>query len=1176
MGRSAARAAPPAQVAPAPAPGKAIQRKAATPRGMSNHALLRIQRCACGGTCDGCRKKGVQPKVEVGGRDDAYEREADAIAEKVMRGEGAEGAAEAEKKIQRASLEEETEPKKLGKIQRKCAACEEEEKIRGKAVKRGAEAETRAPAEEERAEPMMLGGELLTQGGAPLPAPVRGYFAGRFGRDFSAVRVHGGEAAARANDGLSALAFTYGHHIWLGEGQTAGAHALMAHELAHVVQQTSPPALRSSGKLETSRGAGPRVQRMFGVPYFEPEGRGGTETHNDVLPELRAKSGNLFTEAPIPNGSESGIGEGKYGFADLYIGDSVAGLYFVSHGVHKELKSKKLTLNGTKVSKLKGTSATIAPVSHGMMGAVQITGTANAPNDVKLGDLKPIGERAHSGVKQIENYIGGLDLCRQHVQDVSSRDGDWTSASARALKKGEIDIPPKFQPPFSGQDPRKLVLKRALWLPGGKVVSDVIWRPDPPIEGHLAVNDDVRHAGIVNHFWVPKSVPGGTLPPALTSLEPKVQQEIIDPFYAVPVKAQTKARPVQARKEDKPRVRRKAPAGTELEDPFKTNYSTWKGNVTKRTKEYTDFTGSKEGKDAAGKVMAIEAVEVLQRQSGFTTGIPAVPAGAEKESRKLSKVDFWTGSSVEILGKFRHVFGTAFVTVARLYLKARERFRNLMKEKQPKTGIPGGALGTAIKVIFKVAKQAIKFMIGQVVDKLWDSLAMGVAAKVKALIPEHITEEIDAKVEEVKALQEKLEQSAYAKLQPMIDELTAPYQEEMKKLHELQDLVSDITSLINIVRWGARVIACLSPPGWGCLWLLGEAALDKFLGMLVDTCWFQKKIVPKISGISFLKQVPVKIANLIVEKAQGFLPEGMKDVLVKLPENELEHEVSADEVECDSGEAQAGADTDLNPVRSEMMRLQEKIKDERKLKALAKLAMSTKLPRDAQMSEADMNALAAAVDQISADQLEAWAENYEKPPDGTPVGFKKFFDQMVKGRRKAKETGSKEAIPTPEVPEPVPPETPPDSETEEEGESEDGGTGTTAEGEGGEGGVSVYDAKDMVYSGGVAPEAVGSQVDVMGASSSHHVNMDVEVDLIGYYEGEAVAIVRNVPMKVVNLTYEPEDADVKTADYRVIHYKLRQGVRLPGAGTLAKGELLCYYMGWKVGTDSLSPAKECP
>jgi hypothetical protein len=78
-------------------------------------------------------------------------------------------------------------------------------------------------------------------GGTPLPPGVRGDFETRFGHDFSRVRVHTDARAAQTADALSARAFTVGTDVVFANGEfrpsTSEGRRLLAHELAHVVQQ---------------------------------------------------------------------------------------------------------------------------------------------------------------------------------------------------------------------------------------------------------------------------------------------------------------------------------------------------------------------------------------------------------------------------------------------------------------------------------------------------------------------------------------------------------------------------------------------------------------------------------------------------------------------------------------------------------------------------------------------------------------------------------------------------------------------------------------------------------------------------------------------------------------------------------------------------------------------------
>jgi len=81
---------------------------------------------------------------------------------------------------------------------------------------------------------------VLSEPGAPLPAPVASDMAQVLEADMSVARVHDGPKAARAARSLGARAFALGDRIVFGQGQYAPAtrhgRALLAHELTHVRQ----------------------------------------------------------------------------------------------------------------------------------------------------------------------------------------------------------------------------------------------------------------------------------------------------------------------------------------------------------------------------------------------------------------------------------------------------------------------------------------------------------------------------------------------------------------------------------------------------------------------------------------------------------------------------------------------------------------------------------------------------------------------------------------------------------------------------------------------------------------------------------------------------------------------------------------------------------------------------
>ena len=78
-------------------------------------------------------------------------------------------------------------------------------------------------------------------GGAPMDVGVRARIEHSLGVDLGHVRVHSDERARQTAEEMGARAFTQGSDIFLGRGESAADLRLMAHEAAHVVQQSGAP-----------------------------------------------------------------------------------------------------------------------------------------------------------------------------------------------------------------------------------------------------------------------------------------------------------------------------------------------------------------------------------------------------------------------------------------------------------------------------------------------------------------------------------------------------------------------------------------------------------------------------------------------------------------------------------------------------------------------------------------------------------------------------------------------------------------------------------------------------------------------------------------------------------------------------------------------------------------------
>jgi len=166
--------------------------------------------------------KSILTKLAINRPGDSYEQEADRAADKVM------NLSSPEFTPVRVSGPSDINP------QRKSASCKEEETLHRKENSVGPVA----------VPPIVH--EVLGCSGQPLDPATRAFMEPRFGHDFGNVRVHADQRAAASASAIDALAYSSGESIVFGPGRhrpdtTSGRH-LLAHELAHIVQQAQQPA----------------------------------------------------------------------------------------------------------------------------------------------------------------------------------------------------------------------------------------------------------------------------------------------------------------------------------------------------------------------------------------------------------------------------------------------------------------------------------------------------------------------------------------------------------------------------------------------------------------------------------------------------------------------------------------------------------------------------------------------------------------------------------------------------------------------------------------------------------------------------------------------------------------------------------------------------------------------
>lgn len=207
--------------------------------------------CACGGSCPRCQ---AQSSLKIGAPDDHYEREADRVADSVMSGRQDDPVHAISPGMHLKLSRKVLEPDEVldsvlpaeGTSDSEQPEVAEPENLQRSAT---AEADAVTPQYERTLQ------QAVHSGGERLPTATRAFMESRFGRDFSAVRLHRDEQASGLAQQVNARAFTVGSDIFFAQSQYqpsshAGQH-LLAHELTHVVQQSdgrlSRQIMRSPG-----------------------------------------------------------------------------------------------------------------------------------------------------------------------------------------------------------------------------------------------------------------------------------------------------------------------------------------------------------------------------------------------------------------------------------------------------------------------------------------------------------------------------------------------------------------------------------------------------------------------------------------------------------------------------------------------------------------------------------------------------------------------------------------------------------------------------------------------------------------------------------------------------------------------------------------------------------------
>lgn len=276
---------------------------------------------------------GAQPKLEVGKKDDAFEKQADHTADKVVKklnrpeapakpSVQAKAGPKEDDKLQKKDKEEELDASEK-KIQRKAAFESDEPQDQKPQIqkKEGGALMLKGNGGDPAAAPSSVESSLQSSkgGGTPMDNGTRKNMESAFGADFGGVRIHNDSNAKKMSNELGAQAFTHGNDIYFNDGKydpnsSSGSH-LLAHELTHTIQQGA--AVQKKDKEESS--PAPEVQPKLQLKGDAPAAPAGPSVAGSEVVDI--SSGHFKPSEKL----KSEIEEAKWKGLDVNISASKIG-----------------------------------------------------------------------------------------------------------------------------------------------------------------------------------------------------------------------------------------------------------------------------------------------------------------------------------------------------------------------------------------------------------------------------------------------------------------------------------------------------------------------------------------------------------------------------------------------------------------------------------------------------------------------------------------------------------------------------------------------------------------------------------------------------------------------------------------------------------------------------------
>lgn len=827
--------------------------------------------------CTSCeaeeKKLPVQPRLAVGPANDAFEVEADNIATQVM-------AQEQPGHVSPSSYQ----------VQRSCTNCSNQIDDLVQRATDGKEDEVRMRAHSAAGgESISASSAQLTSGGSPLPSRAQHFFENRMGHDLSDVRVHQGSEADSLNRSIGARAFTYKNHIWLSQTERAEPSFTMAHEMAHVLQQTRPGPVGADAPM-VRRAPSSIVSPTI---YFTPKKKEHfTQAHDLAVNHAISQKADLMGEVRVPNANKKGatypskpITKGKgFGFADIVKskGQRLWGLgfhkarsvqtpapwYMVDHTSQLEpvgldyFGKRKLSVGSNKLSDQAATQYyknNAAPY----WGATDFTrSAANAPGKYEIGDMKFAGDlsRNRDATSQVGHYVNGFNFAAGKYNEMVAQSDAVKAGSNSVNRTGSSSIAPLSKTSFSAAamnteegstsfvpitGDQTLIAARY----GHDVFGNAKWERVPTFEvtGKTYYRQNPNSKLLWEYVFWPNEIKALDDKTARDDRRSKLtgaSKELYDQMVASPagkkmvMPQRVQATPSSARVRRKGQKKPNPPAS----DPFARTYPKWQADQKTFTKTFSGYADPDKGtgKDQIAKLVFDTA---LQNTSDLLN--KTVPGGKSltldgnkltQEQKAFRQAELIEGKSGRILGAMRKTMGTTFIKAVNIYQRLKTKFEEFLANRRTGRGGKSGKLG---KAIFKVAGvifgHVFKVLLPQIGAYLVECLEEGFKSLMQGMFEFDFSqlrdEQIDGFIEAYKDVEAKIEEAVEKAAGKIKDRFGEIYEKVMDAWEVAGTLITIARHAFNVARAVACAAGGLETIGVACV----VAGVDYLLSLIGES-----------------------------------------------------------------------------------------------------------------------------------------------------------------------------------------------------------------------------------------------------------------------------------------------------------------------------------------------------